>query len=126
MWGRFSRSHRRFYEQSISASAVYIDPYFVNEKEKCSFARPPEFIKSTWKRGTWGASLSGGQPHQVKGKQISWFFVTPNVIKATEALSVPEISWASDDFRFHGGRRIGKNKSDFSGGITLYSSSFLH
>lgn len=62
-------SHNRtgdFSGQSISACAVYIDLCFLNEKEKCSFARPPEFTKSTWERGTWGASFPGGQPGQVK------------------------------------------------------------
>lgn len=49
VWECFSQLHRRRHEQSISASAVYIDLCFLTEKGKRSFARPHEFIKFTWK-----------------------------------------------------------------------------
>jgi len=72
--------HRRFYEQSIIASAVYIDLCFLTKKGKCSFVRPDEFIKSTWKRSQWGTSLWSGEVGQVKRDTYHGFFVTPNVI----------------------------------------------
>lgn len=76
----FSQLHRRFYEQGISASAVYIDLCFLTEKGKCSFVRPDEFIKSTWKKSQWGVCLQSDELGQVKRDRYHGFFVTPNVI----------------------------------------------
>ena len=66
----------RFYTQSISTSAVYIDLCFPTEKGRCCSLRPGEFIKFTGKRSQLGACLLGGKPGQAK-RQIYLGSVLP-------------------------------------------------